>query len=292
VAAPGTNIYGPIPNRELIWNEIFNSETVWDLTGTWGLTAISQDSSPYSLSTSPSGDYDPNLDITARSPAIDMAGKRMALMTFFLRGSSEKNYDKLYLETSASKNGPWMNQTVEILSSTEQKTHFADGISGDAYTAWAKAGVLLTTLDDYSQAYIRFRFVTDSNNIENETYTGWSIDDINIKALDDRYPPPEENHYKFQNGTSFATPFVSGVAGLIWSKTPGLSFAQVKDSIINGVESLPEFEEKLLSGGRINANNSLNISLSLEPASTSESSSNENNNSGESSCFIRTAMPR
>ena len=289
VAAPGANIYGPIPNRESIWKELFYNDEGWDLTGTWELTTISHDSSHYSLSTSPSGDYDPDLNITARSPSIDLTGKRMTLMKFFLQGSSEKNYDKLYLETSTSTDGPWTNQTVEVLSSTGQNTHFKNGIGG-TYSTWAGASVLLTILDGSSKAYIRFRFETDSNNATNETYNGWSVDDIKIEALDDSYPPPEENHYMFLNGTSFATPFVSGVAGLIWSETPGLSFAQVKDSIINGVEKLPAFEDKVFSGGRINANTSLDISLSLKVPSTSGSSSNGNDDGSNGSCFIRTSM--
>ncbi|MBW1899734.1 MAG: S8 family serine peptidase, partial [Deltaproteobacteria bacterium] len=231
----------------------------------------------------------PDLNIIARSPSIDLTGKRMALMIFSLRGSSEKNYDKLYLETSISTDGPWTNQTVEILSSSGKNTHFENGISG-TYITWAEAKILLTILDGSSQAYIRFRFETDSYNANNETYNGWSVDDIEIMALDDSYPSPEENHYTFLNGTSFATPFVSGVAGLIWSKTPGLSSAQVKDSIINGVETLPEFEDKVLSGGRINANNSLNISLNLEVPSVPGSNSNGNDDSSGSSCFIRAAM--
>jgi len=290
VAAPGTNIYGPIPNRQMIWNEKFSGTDAWALTGTWGLSLFSHDSDSFSsLSTNPLGDYDPNLNITAKSPAIDLTRKQMTLMTFFLRGSSEKNYDKLYLETSTSTNGPWTNQTVEVLSSIGKNNHFENGISGE-YSTWAEAKVLLTILNGASQAYIRFRFETDSNNVNNEAFSGWSVDDIKIEALDDSYPSPEENHYKFLNGTSFATPFVSGVAGLIWSKTPGLSSAQVKDSIINGVEKLPAFEDKVLSGGRINANTSMNISLSLEVPSTSGSSSNGNDDSGDGSCFIRAAL--
>ncbi len=291
VAAPGTNIYGPIPDRQVIWRERFGSGTAgWDLTGTWGLTAFSHDSdSLYSLSTSPSGDYDPDLNITAGSPVIDLSGKRMTLMTFFLLGRSEKNYDKLYIETSSSTDGAWTNQTVEVRSSTGENTHFKNGISG-AYSAWAEARVLLTILDGSSQAYMRFRFETDSTNANYETYDGWRVDDIRIEALDDSYPLPEENHYKFFNGTSFATPFVSGVAGLIWSETPGLSSSQVKDSIISGSEKLPAFEDRVLSGGRINANNSLNISLNLEVSSSSGSSSDGNDDGGDGFCFIREAM--
>jgi len=292
VAAPGTDIYGPIPDRRIVWFENFDSVIFgWDLTGAWGRNSLTFHSSDYSLTDSPFGNYDPDMNTTAQSPAIYLTGKRMTILTFYILGSSEKNYDKLYLETSTDENGPWVNQPVEVLSALKENTHFKNGISG-TYNTWAEAKVLLTSLDDSSEAYLRFRFETDSSDAENEATSGWNIDDITIEALDDSYPPPEENHYKFLNGTSFATPFVSGVAGLIWGKTPGLSFEQVKDSILNGVEKLPEFEGKVLSGGRINANNSLRISMTLKPASSSDSGTDEDvdSDSDDDSCFIQAAM--
>jgi len=51
VAAPGTNIYGPIPYRQKTWEELFYNNAGWNLTGTWGLSPFSHnddDSSPNS----------------------------------------------------------------------------------------------------------------------------------------------------------------------------------------------------------------------------------------------------
>ncbi len=41
------------------------------------------------------------------------------------------------------------------------------------------------------------------------------------------------------NGTSMATPFVSGAAGLLWSIYPNASYLQIKEALLNGVEAGP-----------------------------------------------------
>lgn len=64
--------------------------------------------------------------------------------------------------------------------------------------------------------------------------------------------------YGFMQGTSMATPYVSGLAGLIKSLYPELSALQVKYTIMNNVDSVASLAGKILTGGVINAYNSLN----------------------------------
>jgi subtilisin family serine protease len=65
------------------------------------------------------------------------------------------------------------------------------------------------------------------------------------------------NDYTFISGTSMASPYVSGLAALVWSSNPGLSAPQVKDRILDCVDRLPDLSGKVFTSGRINANNSL-----------------------------------
>jgi subtilisin family serine protease len=61
------------------------------------------------------------------------------------------------------------------------------------------------------------------------------------------------NKYESLQGTSIATPFVSGLAALIWSKEPNLSYLDVKNRILSTVDVLPQLSGKVKTSGRINA---------------------------------------
>lgn len=59
-------------------------------------------------------------------------------------------------------------------------------------------------------------------------------------------------------GTSFATPYVTGVAALLLSKYPSLTAAEIKDAIVNSVDKVSALSNYCKSGGRLNAFNALN----------------------------------
>jgi len=60
------------------------------------------------------------------------------------------------------------------------------------------------------------------------------------------------DQYGYKQGTSMATPFVTGAAALLLSIKPELSFAAVKKALLDNVDPVPAFASKLLSGGRLN----------------------------------------
>jgi subtilisin family serine protease len=59
--------------------------------------------------------------------------------------------------------------------------------------------------------------------------------------------------YEEHSGTSMATPFVAGVAGLILSVEPNLSVKELRDRLTNTVDKLDSLKGKVASGGRVNA---------------------------------------
>lgn len=59
--------------------------------------------------------------------------------------------------------------------------------------------------------------------------------------------------YEEHSGTSMATPFVAGVAGLILSVEPNLSTKELRERIINSVDKLDTLQGKVSSAGRVNA---------------------------------------
>merc|ERR1719491_834445 len=58
--------------------------------------------------------------------------------------------------------------------------------------------------------------------------------------------------YGHMQGTSMATPFVSGLAALIWDYKPSLSWRDVRNAIVNTADVLPTLNGKVACG-RINA---------------------------------------
>ena len=59
--------------------------------------------------------------------------------------------------------------------------------------------------------------------------------------------------YKNLDGTSMATPHVSGVAGLIVAQYPGITNEEIKARLMNAVDDVPSFHGKMITGGRLNA---------------------------------------
>ena len=63
--------------------------------------------------------------------------------------------------------------------------------------------------------------------------------------------------YSAFNGTSMATPYVSGIAVLLWAHEPFLTPAQVKERIVDTSEPLPSLASRLSRSGRASAYNAL-----------------------------------
>jgi subtilisin family serine protease len=60
-------------------------------------------------------------------------------------------------------------------------------------------------------------------------------------------------NYEEHSGTSMATPFVAGVAGLVLSVEPNLSVKELRERLSNSVDKLDSLKGKVVSGGRVNA---------------------------------------
>ena len=75
------------------------------------------------------------------------------------------------------------------------------------------------------------------------------------------------NSYGWGTGTSDSAPFVAGVAALAFAYAPNATADQVKAAILNGVDKIPSLAGKMVSGGRLNAYNTLML-LNPPPTGT------------------------
>jgi subtilisin family serine protease len=72
--------------------------------------------------------------------------------------------------------------------------------------------------------------------------------------------------YEVYSGTSMATPHVTGVASLLLAANPVLSYTQVKNIILDTVDSLPDLAGKTVTGGRLNTRGAVeNVDLFINP---------------------------
>ena len=67
------------------------------------------------------------------------------------------------------------------------------------------------------------------------------------------YTTSKNGGYTNDNGTSFAAPFVAGVAALMLSVNPNLTAQELKAGIMNNVDEVDALEGLCVSGGRLNA---------------------------------------
>ncbi len=74
--------------------------------------------------------------------------------------------------------------------------------------------------------------------------------------------------YAFYDGTSMATPQVTGVASLILSVRPSESTAGIKADLLGGADPAPAFAGITVSGGRLNANRSVRQQYARPPSPT------------------------
>lgn len=72
------------------------------------------------------------------------------------------------------------------------------------------------------------------------------------------------NKYEYMSGTSMATPTTVGVAAEILSHNPNLTVAQLKDVLINSVTKVKRFQEKMVSGGRIDLLKGLELARTIK----------------------------
>ena len=111
--------------------------------------------------------------------------------------------------------------------------------------------------------------VTATNNQDNRTFSAYGATTIDVGAPGSNvYTTSIGGGYGSTSGTSFASPLTAGVIGLLYSapcasmmglvkSDPGAGALFVRDALFNGVEQVGNLPGETVTGGRINANNSL-----------------------------------
>lgn len=114
------------------------------------------------------------------------------------------------------------------------------------------------------------------NDDELPNFSNYGVTSVDVAAPgDDIYSSNRDDTYGYADGTSAATAYVSGVAGLILAVSSTLTATQIKGQIENSVDTKSALNNKVATGGRINANSavtspSVPSSLSASAVSSSQ----------------------
>jgi len=84
-------------------------------------------------------------------------------------------------------------------------------------------------------------------------YSNFGVNSVHIVAPGDAiFSTAPGNKYEINSGTSMACPHVAGAAALLKSLRPNLSAVSMKRILMQSVDKIPEYADKIASGGRLN----------------------------------------
>jgi len=174
--------------------------------------------------------YVPDADTSIVSDPINLTGKSAATLSFLIDCDTEPAYPY------------WYDYTELYVRRTSSSSWVSLGrFDEERLPDYFLASVALTPYMS-SEMQIKFNWVTDEFDVGGP-YAGCIIDEITVEAA---------QKYAYLDGTSMATPYVSGLAGLLWSYKPSLTTAQVKAKILDTGDSLADLLVTTVTGKRIN----------------------------------------
>ncbi len=275
--APGKNIYSTTYRQAIIWSStIFDSANGWSYlwtgstewtTKTWALVVSGAllDLSGvlwWDTNTPYTNDAVAMIEKTFTNPQKDIIQIRSHVWC----DTPTTGWD--YIDVQKSDDGVIYTSIATLDENQIRTNSTADSypylwIDGHEW-AYALMSFVVPTTSRPDSFKIRFVWQTNSGTeIEGgqENY-GCFIQDSYIA----RYWPT----YRFLNGTSMATPHVTGAAALAWNFKPGATVSEVKNAIITSWDYKVQFEGKLANPVRLNI---LNMLETLEVPTVSVSAS-------------------
>jgi subtilisin family serine protease len=202
----------------------------------WGVSPSGAGGSTKSATDSPSGDYgqappsevaESDLFTTA---AVDLSGERGCRVHFQTKYEIEP-FDDMFAA------GAFAGKSVDFVA--------LDGTSPGYPGSFERAEASISELDDRNDVRPIFAVLSD----ESEQFDGAYVDDLRLICRDEtyvdaitsvsQYDRPDVGNYVEFNGTSMATPHVSGVAALVGAAAPAASATQIVAAILNGTSALP-----------------------------------------------------
>jgi thermitase len=117
------------------------------------------------------------------------------------------------------------------------------------------------TLPTYPASYALDNIVSVAASDNQDSIAGFSnygLTSVHVSAPGVKILSTEKNgSYGVMSGTSMATPHVSGIAALMLSANPSLTYAEVKSALIKSCDPVRKLAHKVVCGGRVNVYNAI-----------------------------------
>jgi subtilisin family serine protease len=240
LGAPGTNILSTWPSYDGI-NDGFETGLNWINQNPWDRLSGASAGGSFSVADSPSGNYAPNANTSLTSVSALPLASGTCRVSFDLRLESQAGADPLRVEIS-SNNVNWFSLASLAGSTGGQFRH------------------LDLDLPTGTPLLLRFRFASNGSDERDGAY----VDNVKGGCIDHSY---DATDYAFLDGTSMATPQVTGAAALALSLKPGTTVAELKSALMSSGDAIPALNGRTVSGRRLNVLNLLNT-ISPPPAPT------------------------
>ncbi len=171
-----TRIYGV---QQTIFNDNADNLTNWTVSQTWNLTASTYYSASTSITDSPSGNYNDNINktITLTNP-VDLNNAISASISYYAKWEIESGWDYVQFEISTNGGASWEpqcgNYTHAGNSNQDPNKPLYDGFQ----TSWVKEEI---DLSDYlgQTIMVRFQIVSDGGVTED----GFYFDDFKVNVV-------------------------------------------------------------------------------------------------------------
>ncbi len=160
----------------LLYDNLENGITNWNLTGTWGTTTSAAYAGSRSLSESPAGNYTGSSNTTATySQTFDLSNATSAYLSFWVKHRAENGIDKLQVQGSPSGNGTGSSFVSLCGQHTVAENNTAPSLTG-MRDNWTRETIDLSDYLGATQFGLRFLFTSNSSGHND----GFYIDDIEL----------------------------------------------------------------------------------------------------------------
>ncbi|HWR83248.1 MAG TPA: S8 family serine peptidase, partial [Candidatus Deferrimicrobium sp.] len=242
IAAPGVNINStkPTSNTTNLFLHHFDSNpaglgyTFSGANSSWGFSNTAF-SAPTSMTDSPAGNYLNDTDSFATGPVFSTVGQRGCRLESRLRLATELDVDGILTDVSGNGGTNWSAETGW------------SGTTNGAFLAFTMAELP----DRKTNVRYRFNFISDGSIVDDGVYLD------NVRAYCVSGTPSATTDYQFLQGTSMATPHVTGVVGLLLSANPNLTVTQIRNAILNTGDASALLTGLVSTGRRLNARNAV-----------------------------------